>query len=153
MRAKEFITEADMPRRFYHGSMVKLPVGAILTPQDNYEENWQHTDFYAILETYRPSDMLGHKQAVFMCGNADDVDLAGGGTEWLFIVKPLGSIERHDVNWGSEISMLISDGHSSDSPDIIQAAKNYWDGTPHVNEQVWEYLTPSAKVLRVEEYQ
>jgi hypothetical protein len=87
-----------------------------------------------------------------MCDNDEDVDLAGGGTEYLFVVEPLGKIEKHDVNWSSEISMLISDGLEIDNPKVISAATNYWNGTPHYNEQVWEYLTPFAKIISVEEY-
>ncbi len=131
--------------------MDKLPIGTVLTPRDDYEKNWEHTDFYSVLEKYRPHNMLGHSQSVFMCSDPDDVDLAGGGTEWLFKVEPLGHVEKHDLNWSSEISMLI-DGKSPDSDEVKQAALNYWNGVPHHNESVWEYLTPKARILEVEEY-
>jgi hypothetical protein len=39
-----------------------------------------------------------------------------------------------------------------DDPKVIEAASNYWNGTPHYNEQVWEYLTPFAKIISVEKY-
>lgn len=139
--------------KFYHGSMEKLPVGTILTPRDDYENNWQHTSFYPALEKYRPADMLSHKASVFMCDNDEDVDLAGGGTEWLFVVEPLGKIEKHDVNWSTEISMFIEDGYSIESNEVKKAAHGYWNGVPHHSgEHVWEYLTPKAKILSVEEY-
>ena len=138
--------------KYYHGSMDELPVGTVLTPRDNYEDNWSGTDFYAALEHYRPNHMLAHKQSVFMCDNADDVDLAGGGTEWLFTVEPQGKVERHDINWGSEISMLIGDGYDVNTPEVKHAATNYWNGIPHTDEQVWEYLTPAAKIIAVEPY-
>lgn len=137
---------------FYHGSMEKLPVGTILKPQDDYEQNWGNTDFYRILEDNRPSNMLSHKKSVFLVTDADDVDLAGGSTEYLFTVKPLGLVERHDLNWSTEISMLISDGYKKDSDEIKTAASNYWKGIPHNNESVWEYLTSRAEILTVEEY-
>lgn len=138
--------------KYYHGSMDELPVGTVLTPRDNYEDNWSGTDFYAALEHYRPKHMLAHKHRLFMCDNADDVDLAGGGTEWLFTVEPQGKVERHDINWGSEISMLIGDGYDVNTPEVKHAATNYWNGIPHTNEQVWEYLTPAAKIIAVEPY-
>ena len=87
-----------------------------------------------------------------MVADPDDIDLAGGGTEWMFTVKPLGPIQRHDINYGSEIESLISDGYEKDSFEVENAAKNYWVGLPHVNEQVWEYLTTSAEILEVEKY-
>ena len=139
-------------RKFYHGSYIKLPVGFILKPRDDYEKNWAHTDFYRPLELYRPKNMLSHNQSVFMCDNPDDVDLAGGATDWLFTVIPRGPVQRHDLNWGSEISMLIDNGYTIESPEIKQAAENYWNGQPHYNESVWEYLTTAAKIVKVEEY-
>ncbi len=143
----------EMNQVFYHGSSNKLPVVTVLTPRgDNYEKDWQHTDFYDVLERYRPKDKLAHKNSVFMVGDPDDVDLAGGATDWLFTVKPLGPVQRHDLNWSSEISMLIGDGYDSDSDEVKQAAVNYWKGVPHYNENVWEYLTTSAEILNVEEY-
>jgi hypothetical protein len=141
------------PQTFYHGSMTKLPVGTVLTPRDDYENDWSGTDFYAALEYWRPDSMLSHSQSVFMVADEDDVDLAGGGTEWLFIVEPEGRIERHDINWGSEVSMLIGDGHEIESESVKKAALQYWWGTPHSsNESVWEYLTPKAKIIHVERY-
>lgn len=139
--------------KFYHGSMDELPVGTILTPRlDDYEKDWGSTDFYHVLEKYRPSNMLSHKESVFMVDNEDDVDVAGGGTDWLFTVKPLGPIQKHDLNWSSEISMLISEGYSIDSKEVINAANNYWLGVAHPNESVWEYLTPKVEIIKVEEY-
>ena len=151
MRATEFIFEDT--RLFYHGSFDRLPVGTILTPRDNYEANWGHTDFYHTLEKYRPKNMLSHNQSVFMCDNPDDVSIAGGGTEWLFTVKPMGPVQRHDLNWSSEVSMLIGDGYTVDSEQVQAAAENYWAGVPHPNETVWEYLTPRARIVKVESYQ
>jgi hypothetical protein len=48
--------------------------------------------------------------------------------------------------------MLLSDGHDMLSKQVQEAALNYWNGVPHYNESVWEYLTPQAKILAVEEY-
>ena len=107
----------EITQTYYHGSSNYLPVGTILNARDEYESDWQHTDFYSILEKYRPSDQLSHKQSVFMCDNSDDLDSAGGGTEWVFTLEPLGPVQRHDMNWSSEISCLVSDGYSQDSPE------------------------------------
>lgn len=137
---------------YYHGSMDYLPVGTILTPRDNYEENWSNTDFYNALEKYRPKNMLAHRESVFMVVDEDDIELAGGGTEWMFTVKPLGPIQKHDLNWSSRISMFIGDGYDIDSSEVKDAALNYWNGTPYPGESVWEYLTPKAEIIAVEEY-
>ena len=141
-----------LPTIFYHGSEIFLPVGTILQTNDDYEDRWKHNTFYSVLEKYRPSNQLAHKDSIFMCDNPDDLDAAGGGTSWVFTVKPLGIVQKHDMNWGSEIDCLISDGILIDSPEIQNAAQNYWAGIPHTNESLWEYLTPKAKILEVEPF-
>jgi hypothetical protein len=146
MKTKELL------KQFYHGSEIKLPVGTILVPSTDYAVRWYDNNFYQILEKYRPSDKLAHKLSVFMCDNPDDIDAAGGSTDWLFTVKPKGVVQRHDMNWGSKIDCLISDGYSEDSLEVKSAAKNYWDGTPSENEPLWEYLTPSAEITDCEVY-
>ena len=137
---------------YYHGSSIYLPVGTILKARAEYESDWEHTDFYNVLEQYRPSNQLSHKQSVFMCDNSDDLDSAGGGTEWVFTLKPLGPVQRHDMNWSSEISCLIGDGYAQDSLEVKEAAQKYWAGKPHFNESLWEYLTPSARIIEVEPF-
>ena len=139
-------------KKYYHGSSDNLPIGTILTARVGYESDWEHTDFYNVLEHYRPSNQLSHKQSVFMCDNPDDLDAAGGGTDWVFTLKPLGPVQKHDLNWSSEISCLIGDGFTIDSKEVEQAAKNYWSGVPHTDESLWEYLTPSAIILDVEPF-
>lgn len=142
----------EIKQKFFHGSSVELPVGTVLRPRDDYENDWNNTDFYAALEKHRPPNMLAHKASVFMVSNPEDIDLAGGATDWMLTVVPQGRIEKHDLNWSSEVSMLIGDGYDINSPEVKKAATNYWLGVPHSNESVWEYLTPAAKVVAVEEY-
>lgn len=140
--------------RFFHGSNDEIKVGSIWVGQgDTYEANWSGSDFYAALEKYRPSGFLAHKDAVFMVGHPDDIDLVGGGTEWACELKPLAPVSKHDLNWSSEISCLLGDGFQLDSHEVRQAAENYWGGVPHSNESVWEYLTAKAEVILVEPYE
>ena len=87
-----------------------------------------------------------------MVGDIDDVDLAGGATDYIYVVKPIGKVQKHDLNWSTEISMLMDDAESNFEK-INQAAANYWNGTPHYNEQVWEYLAPRVKIIaELDEY-
>lgn len=136
--------------KFWHGSMDQLKIGTILMPTSNYEERWNSTDFYNVLERYRPLHCLAHKNSVFMCDNDNDIDCAGGGTEWVFEVKPLGAIERHDMNWSSEISGAICENAPEET--LREYAMNYWNGLPHHSESVWEYLTTSAVIISVERF-
>ena len=137
---------------FYHGSSDKLPVGTILKGRgDEYSAEWGNSGFYKILEYYRPSNMLAHSEAVFMTDNDDDLDSAGGGTDWVFTLRPLGRVERHDMNWGSEISMILDETNDLDDYRFEEMANNYWSGKPSYD-PLWEYLTPSASIIAVEEF-
>ena len=141
---------------FYHGSCNYLPIGTILKPRHDYEHDWGGTDFYKILEKYRPKNMLAHKESIFMVDNDLDLDMAGGCTDWIFIIKPLTNrIERHDMNWSSEISGIAATYHDSleREEQLKNAALNYWGGVPYnKGESLWEYLTPSAEIIKVEEF-
>lgn len=143
-------TIEDKP--YYHGSFNKLSVGTVMNGRrEDYEKDWGDNPWYQILHTHKPAGMLHHKNAVFMTDNVDDLDATGSPTDWIFTLKALGPVEKHDMNWISEIEALLSDGKKQDDEEIIRAAINYWNGTPHHNESVWEYLTPSAKIVKVEE--
>lgn len=119
---------------------------------DEYTKEWSHTDFYAILERHRPDNCLAHRDAVFMVEKDEDIDLAGGATDHIIFLQPIGPVSRHDLNWSSEISCLISEGLHPDSQEVIAAANNYWSGVPHPNESVWEILASKARVLHAISY-
>ena len=132
--------------------MEHLPVGTVLRPRgEAYEADWKNTDFYSVLEKYRPGNKLAHKDAVFICKSDEDVDLAGGGTIWLFRVKPITPVEWRDMEFSTLISCLVSDGHVVDEPKVIEAARNYWAGAPVQYDSIWEGLCGGAEIVAVEE--
>ena len=94
--------------KYYHGSHKELEIGQYIKSRKDYESDWGNTDFYQVLEYYKPDNMISHKEGVFMCDNDEDIDLAGGAIEFIYEVIPIGIIEKHDLNWSSEISCLIS---------------------------------------------
>jgi len=127
--------------QYYHGSDNYLEIGTILKPQGRIRE----IPNYDILEKYRPSHMLAHKDAVFMVGDDEDIDNVGGGTTYVFTIVPLGKVEKHDLGWSTELSKNTEPSQQK------KLAENYWYGKQHPN-GVWEYLTPSAKIIKVEDY-
>ena len=142
------VTEAT--QKFYHGSHDQFEVGEILTPgEDEYEEGMENVEWYHVLHQHRPMESRQHSWSVFMVADEDDIDVAGGATDYVYEVEPVGDVERHDINWASEISYLLDAGHDHDSAEIAEAAANYWAGKPHHNEQVWEYLAPKARIVSV----
>lgn len=140
--------------RYFHGSRTAFETGFALSGRgDGYARDWGETDFYAVLERWRPVGAIAHAEAVFMVGDPDEVDLAGGATEWCLELAPCGQLDRHDMNWSSEISCLMSEGHAVDSPEVRRAAQAYWAGEPHRDENLWEYLARSAVVLACEPWE
>jgi hypothetical protein len=146
------MTATTTGKIFYHGSYDQLEAGTVMKGRgEAYVAAWIDSGFYSILESYRPEHCLAHKDAVFMVDDIDDIDNVGGPIDWVLELIPEGVVSKHDVNWSTEISCLISDGHDIDSPEVRHAAEQYWAGTAHKNESVWEYLAESAKVVKAYE--
>jgi len=136
-----------MTSTFFHGSYDPVDVGTVMTGRgDAYENDWKHTDFYAVLEDNRPDGKLAHRDAVFLVDNVDDLDNAGAPTEFILEVSPSGPPSRHDMGWSSRISCLLSEGFAADSPHVKKAAAGYWSGEPFDHDSVWEYLVESVTV-------
>lgn len=143
---------------YYHGSFDFLEEGTILTPEKSASKN---SDFgYSIMEShnkaelFKPKEFLSRENAVFMCDDLDDLDLSGASLEHIYIVNPLGKIEKHDINWLSEIDLIMSEAKENGLAEDVntvekvkEAALNYWHGVAHYNESVWEYLTPKAEII------
>jgi len=147
-----------MGKRYLHGSYDQLPSGTVLTPdkgnfmgtfsQDEMESHFK-------LEQFRPSEFLSRNKAVYMSQDVDDIDFSGGATDHVYVVEPMGKIEQHDINWMSEIDLILCDAWESGTQEdgntiekVKKAALNYWNGVPHSNESVWEFLVPFAKIIK-----
>ncbi len=141
----------DTPRAFWHASFQRLTVGTVLVPQPGYEDRWHPQSAGRILEDRRPASALPHRDAVFLCDDPQECDNCGAHCEWLFRVEPADRIERHDLEWATRIDVLMSEGASPDDPAIAELARRYWSGESS-ELPTWEYLTPQATVLAVEEY-
>jgi hypothetical protein len=133
----------------WHASGRELPVGTVLVPQPEYEARWHSESAGRVLEDLRPRGMLPHRDAVFMCADAQSTDDCGGNTDWLFGVEPQGPVVRHDLAFASEIDCLLSDDRSPDDPLIVELARRYWAGDAS-DDPVWEHLTTSAQIVSVE---
>ena len=55
------------------------------------------------------------------------------------------------MNFCSEISCLIPEGQSVDSPAVVLAARRYWSGEAG-DDPLWEGLCGAARILSVEEF-
>jgi hypothetical protein len=140
--------------RLFHGSGVHLDSGTVLRPRgEAYEADWAASDFYGPLERWRPAGCRPHREAVFMVEDIDDLDAAGAVTDFCAEVEPSGEVSRHDMEWGSRISCLLSEGASPEDDEVRDCALRYWAGEAHPDGPMWEYLAEAATVIRCEPWE
>ena len=144
----EFLAVAAA-RRYFHGSSRAFQPGAILGPGNL--QSWGFSQEHEqIFEQARPSDKVPRIKCVFMCSRIQDVNQAGGGS-LIYEVQPLGQVDVSDQAWYGMVGAPETGmGYTLKDPDTFDMVMNYWEGVPYPDksESLWEYRTPSAKVLR-----
>lgn len=169
------LLELTTPKMFYHGSSQPLKVGKVYRVR-----HWKSTDqggvsanIESILEKHRPKNAIARNKAFYMVDKftTDAMDLSGGNTSYVYVVQPVGRVERHDIQWLNDIDSIMKKGddwfndeeYTSYSwhmepiikfeiPSTIKKlAQNYWTGKqyPYKDWTLWEYLSPSFKVLKL----
>lgn len=141
----------EIYKSYYHGSGEQLQIGTILVSNKG-NSSFRNEGSHLKLEVFRPNGFISRENCVYMTDNIEDIDNAGGFTNFIYIVKPIGSVSRHDLNWMSEIDCIVSETDDIEDGTVISEIKscalNYWNGVEHDSgEPVWEYLCSSAKVI------
>ncbi len=130
---------------YYHGSQLVFPVGTILQPQQEgyvYEE----PKVEAIVERFRPANKISRFESVFMVDNPSLVDFAGGYDDNIYVVDPIGQVDRSDLAWYTDISVYLDVSIEEQK----QWSLNYWDGVPYKKpaNSLWEYRARTAKIIK-----
>lgn len=131
----------------FHGSELELDIGTIVTRPENRYVNLKEP-YEAFLEATRPENMISRDEAVFMVDKEDDIDPAGGSTEFVYLVEPIGPVQSHDMNWLTEVQICLED---DDHDGAYLNAKKYWSAEeyPFPENRLVEYLAKSFKVLEL----
>ena len=142
----------------YHGSSMRFKPGLVLRPRPGglCGSRRADADFVfaeAVLEAYRPPDGVPRDGAVYMVDDPQWIRSAGGCTDHVYEVEPIGVVGSHDLAWVSEI------GHPEDN--VLQtaadipfsgqqrfAAEGYWSGLQHGRFRYFEYLATAAVIVR-----
>jgi hypothetical protein len=151
MRLRDLI-EAQL--RFYHGSDRQFPVGFVLRPQpDGYVHGVAGDEFdrairrrEKILETYRPPQMISRMEAVFLTDSPTLVDNAGGHSDYIYEVAPIGPVEKSNLGWYTEIERATEMGGRLSKARASEWALNYWHGV--AGRGTDEYRCRTARILR-----
>lgn len=133
---------------YYHGSYDLLDDGTILkSPEKSYTKSEDNTFLEKIMEKYRPEDKISRYNAIFLSDNIDSIDAAGGSTDYVYSVEPIGKIEKSDLAWYTEIQMTDDENLQK------EYAENYWNGVPFYEKDVrcWEYRVEAAIIVELVE--
>jgi hypothetical protein len=152
--AAKFLRKATQQLLLYHGSQKKFPIGFTLLPQsDGYaaSQNEDIANTEQILEAHRPPHCLPRSKSVFLVGDPEEIDFAGGYTDFIYRVEPIGRVEKNDMDWYGQLSCVMWD--EEDDPEAVRLAENYWNGTPsdHSENSLFEYRAGSAKIVELVE--
>lgn len=145
--------------RYFHGSQKNFDIGTILTPQkDGYVlgsdisdgdiEKDAHLSLERAIEQYRPTNAVPRAKAVFMVTHPDDIDYAGGYTDNIYEVVPLGPVSKANLHWYSELNAYLFDSENIDPDHVKKLALQYWNATPSKH-ALYEYMTPAARVIDI----
>jgi hypothetical protein len=131
----------------FHGSELELDIGTIVMRPENGYVNLKEP-YEAFLESARPENMISRTEAVFTVGKEDDIDPAGGSTEFVYLVELIGHVQAHDMNWLTEVQICLED---DDHEGAYLNAKKYWSGEeyPFPENRLVEYIAKSFKVLEL----
>ena len=154
---------ASAPRRqaFYHASFHELPLGTVLRGDYGEGHAWRlRAPVSRLLEARRPAGQVSRTSAVFATTSARTAVKAGGGTDYVYEVEPVGPLSGpFDSGWHSEISRVwLATGGAMDAdlasdPRFAAMADAYWAGEKCRGKlcagRYQEYLMPSARIVRL----
>jgi hypothetical protein len=158
MRYHEIIAESSASGSFYHGSKKAFAVGFVLTPQaDGYvhgvygdESDKLIRKTERILEKYRPATMISRLQSVFLVARIGAVEHAGGQSEYIYQVEPIGATEESCLWWYQELENLAYQPRL-DQRAAKTAAINYWTNAPPPDGKpaTYEFRCRQATVIAI----
>jgi hypothetical protein len=173
---RSFMTLVEGLHPLYHGSHTLFPLGTILTPQaegyvsrgsDDPMTDPAHHMCERLLEKYRPEGCVARNEAVFLVSDPDDIDNAGGYSDHIYEVEPSSLVTKCNLHWYSELYLLCEHETASQAeakaqgrdwyPDWEEAeareyADKYWTAVSSgTTSDLYEFLTPSAKVISIVE--
>ena len=157
---------------YFHGSNTKLEPGTVLRGRgEAYRLEWSSLGpAYELLESRKPDGMISHHEGVFMCSEnedknndygLDDIDCCGGGTEYICLMKPIGVIEKHDMNQMPTAVCLFDTLDELDSnsleykevyQQIVDCIDDYWNGVAS-GDPLWEYIAREAEIIEVHPFE
>lgn len=153
-----------------HGSSKPHKIGVTLQAKKRPTE-WSIRKFAGVnietfLEKAKPRKEISRLKSIFMVKKIECLNLAGASEDYVYLVETRGHITKAHFGWITHIIGLLFD--EEDPPPnkprlsklalrqkMIEAADNYWAGTPcnkrckmDSGPSAWEYLAEEALIIR-----
>lgn len=132
----------------YHGTHINAPSGFKLTPQaSGFTHSKDVHQLEVLFEQMKPQGMISRKDAVYLSDDPDLIDAAGGYTDVIYRVKPVGHTERSDLAWYTKAQEIL-ESREEGLEDCIQ---KYWAGTPFPDSDCscFEFRCRAAHVVSI----
>ena len=146
----------------YTGSSGELVVGSAYKARQT--EGHFLRPIELVMEASRPANTPSRMGAFFLVKTPDEIETAGGNTNFVYAVKPIGVYSKHHFGWMGRVYNAMVPFCRHRAPDeekdraapqllhLAEWADNYWEGIPYrapagEPPTVWEYLAPEIMVL------
>ncbi len=146
---------------FYHGSSQRMEVGATLTAREI--EGWFPRPIEDAMEEGRPQGVPSRLSSFFLVDDPGLIRAAGGSTEYVYRVKPVGLYSKHHHGWmGNVYNVMIpfirhrapQEEKDAATPQLVHIGEwvhNYWEGVPYRRragqaKTTWEFLAPEISI-------
>lgn len=138
-----------------------MDVGAILKARAN--EGWFRKEIEDAMEEGRPKAVPSRLSSFFLVDDPKLIAIAGGSTDYVYRVKPIGVYSKHHQGWmGNVYNVMIPFIRSGASqaerdevaPELVHVGEwvhNYWEGVPYRHrpgqaKTTWEFLAPEISI-------
>lgn len=132
---------------YYHGSDAKFDIGNSIFPNPNgYTHSAEVKALEDLVEEEKPEHIkFSRRDCVFLCCCEDDIDAAGGYTDYIYTAD-IGTspIESSDLSWYTKASIQLCEG---DTKGARESARKYWSG--ECLDGLYEYRTGSFRVIGI----
>lgn len=145
----------------YWGTRRRATLGERLRART--KEGWFRKEIEDAMEEGRPSGVPSRLSSFFLVDDPGLIGAAGGPTDYVYRVKPIGLYSKHHQGWMDNVysAMIpflrhgaLQDEKDAAAPNLVHVGEwvhNYWEGVPYRHrpgqaKTTWEFLAPEISI-------
>lgn len=139
---------------YYHGSSKKHKIGTILTAKrKDITHKFKESRIDENLnEIHRPRNKISRLECIFLSKDPSMIETIGGSTNYIYLVNPIGKVERSNLVWQSLATQLEEEELK------LAAIEEYWKGTDPskvleeydmIELRRWEYRAKQVQIIKL----